>query len=479
MTQPLNILFLMTDQHRADHVGFLNPAKLPTPNIDRIAEGVGFANCISVNPICTPARTALLTGKYTHQIGTLSMSGDLSRQHPTYLQALQAAGYWTAGVGKFHWLQGWPWGTERGRGHNLVALQDEVKKYGLDYVWEVAGKQLAMTNYCDYCAHLERRGILDEYRDHVASRGPNSMDPERTSWSGEPWPFAEEDYVDVVTGKEILKAIDARPRNQPFCLFGSFCGPHKPYDPPASFLETIAPDSADDFIAAGDPMDETLKERMCRVRRAYRAMIATIDHQIGIILDKLESDGLLENTVVLFTADHGEMLGDHSRMSKMQPWRQSVTVPAAVRHPQYLNRATVTEPIELTDLTATMLEVAGLDPKEALSKPWPAFHDRVPCRSLLPVVRGEQTAVRDFAFSECAGNWQMIQTRQWKYIRHLNHSLDGVGREELYNLGNDPDELENVVAAPELGKILAEMRTRRERVMDATPPAQTRWAAFG
>lgn len=155
---PYNIVLLMTDQHRADRVGFLPDSRMATSNIDRLAGSVGFSNCVTVNPICTPARTALLTGKYTHQIGTLSMSGDLSREHPTYLHALQNGGYWTAGVGKFHWMQGWPWHTERGKGHDLVALKDEVKKYGLDYVWEMSGKQLAVKNYCDYCEYLQSKG---------------------------------------------------------------------------------------------------------------------------------------------------------------------------------------------------------------------------------------------------------------------------------------------------------------------------------
>ena len=92
MSNRKNIVFLMTDQHRQDHVGLYAGAKVSTPNLDRLGQSVAFSNCLSVNPICTPARTAILTGKYTHQIGTLQMSGDLSLQHPTYLRALQRAG---------------------------------------------------------------------------------------------------------------------------------------------------------------------------------------------------------------------------------------------------------------------------------------------------------------------------------------------------------------------------------------------------
>ena len=476
--QPYNIIFLMTDQQRADHVSFLPDSRLATPNIDRLAGSAGFSNCVSVNPVCTPARTALLTGKYTHQIGTLAMSGDLSQEHPTYLQALQKAGYWTAGVGKFHWVQGWPWSTGRGKGHDLVVLKDEIKKYGLDYVWEVSGKQLALKNYCDYGAYLKSKGLLEAYRDHVEARGPNSMDPTQTKWSGEPWPFNEEDYVDVVIGREIVSAIDARPAERPFFLFGSFCGPHKPYDPPSSFLNAIPKDDATEYIPGQEVMDPQTRERLNRVRRAYKGMIGCIDRQVGLILDKLEQEGLLDSTVILFTSDHGEMLGDHNRMSKMQPWRQSVVVPTAIRHPAYLSARTCHSPIEITDLTATILDIAGENPQQALSKPWPSFHDRVPCRSLMPIIRGDVKKIRTYAFSECNGVWQMVQTDRWKYICYLNQTLDGMIREELYDLLEDPQEQENLINDQGCARICAKLREERVRIVDATPPAQTGWAPY-
>ena len=159
--KPKNILLLMTDQHRTDHVGFHPRAKMATPNIDRIAEGIGFTHCITVNPVCTPARTAMLTGKYSRQIGMLAMGGDLSLEHPTYPRALQKAGYYTAAIGKLHYLQTWPWSTPRGKGLNLVKLKEEIKKFGFDHLWESSGKQLALRNYCDYCDHLQKKNLLD------------------------------------------------------------------------------------------------------------------------------------------------------------------------------------------------------------------------------------------------------------------------------------------------------------------------------
>ena len=471
---PYNILFLMTDQHRADHVGFLPGSRFATPNIDRIAEGVGFANCVTVNPICTPARTALLTGKYTHQIGTLSMSGDLSREHPTYLRALQSAGYWTAGVGKLHWMQG-PWSAGRGQGYDLVALKPDVMQYGFDYLWEVSGKQLAWWNHCDYCEYLKSKGLLESYRDHIEARGKNSPNPAKTKWTGAPWPFSEEDYVDVVTAVEITKAIDARPIDQPFCIFGSFCGPHKPYDPPASFLNAIPEEQDEPFLPGEGEMDRATRTRLQHVRRAYKAMITCIDTQIGSIMEKLDREGLLDSTIVVFTSDHGEMLGDHNRMSKMQPWRESVIVPTAIRHPEHLGGRTCHAPIEITDLTATILDCAGLNPQTALARNWPAFHNRVPCRSLAPIIRGDADSIRDYAFSECQGDWQMIETESWKYICYLNKTPTYSVREELYDLVKDPHKQANLADNECHRHILDQLRTYRIRTIDATPPAQTSW----
>jgi arylsulfatase len=476
--QPLNILFLMTDQHRADHVGFLPGSRLATPNLDRVAEGVAFSNAVTTNPICTPARSCLLTGKYAHQIGMLAMSGDLSLQHPTYMRALQQAGYWTAGIGKFHWLQNWPWGHPRGQGHNLVGLREEIKKFGMDHVWESSGKQLAFRNYCDYMAYLKDKGLIEAFRDHIEAEGPNQQDPEKVLFSGSPWPFDEEDYVDCVTGREALKALDIRPKDKPFFLFVSFCGPHKPYDPPKSDLDQVPEEQDDPFLPGGPTLSAEACERLRRLRRAYKAMIGCIDRQVGLLFDRLERDGLLENTLILLTSDHGEMLGDRTRMSKQQPWRQSVTVPTAIRHPDYLAGKVCESPIEITDLTATILDAAGIDPVAALSKPWPAFHDRVPCRSLMPIVRGDARNVRDMAFSECNNLWRMLQSAEWKYIRYLATPQGAPAREWLYNLKADPGEQTNRADDPSCGEVLGRFRDCMERLMDMTPPAQLGWAAY-
>ena len=478
MKQP-NILFLMTDQQRIDHVSYHPDARIETPNMARLADSVGFVNAQTVNPICTPARCALMTGKYTHQIGMLAMSGDLSLQHPTYPQALQRAGYHTSGVGKFHLLQTWRWGAGRGNGLDLLGLKPRMKQYGFDYLWETAGKQLSRQNYCDYCRYLDERGLLERYLDFVDAAGGNSNDArsDLDEGDGAPSPVEYKDYVDVVTADVIIDRIKRRPSDRPFFIFGSFLSPHKPMDPPIEYLEAVEYEEVDDFILGDESLPDDAKKRLWKKRRAYKAMVHLLDDQVGRILDTLDSEGILDETVVLFTSDHGEMMGDHARLQKQSYYRQSVTVPMAIRHPDHLDGRVIDTPVEITDITATILDLAGLDPAEALSKPWPAFHDRVPCRSLMPIVRGETDRVRDFSFSECNGQWQMVQDAEWKYVRHLAYDRPGAVLEELYHLADDPNELVNLAPAPaEAASRAAALRAYREFVMDTTPPAQTRWA---
>jgi choline-sulfatase len=446
--------------------------------MDRLAESVGFTGCTTVNPVCTPARSALLTGKYAHQIGMLNMSGDLSPLHPTYPKALQKAGYRTYGIGKFHWLQGWKWGTPPGRGHPLFSMKEQMKRFGFDEIREAAGKQLALQNHCDYCEDLERKGLLSAYREFVRSCGsyPRLAGPKMGGVV--PFPFAEENYMDRWIADQIIDAVDRRPKDAPFFIFGSFVGPHPPYDPPAAYLEKVPYEEVDDFIVGeGEtPLSEEVKSKLYELRRAYKAMILYLDDQIGRILAKLEDDGLLDETVILFTSDHGEMLGDHGRMQKGSPYRSSLHVPAAIRHPDYLDRRLNDTPVEIIDFAATILEIAGLDPQRELSLDWPAFHDSVPCRSLLKIVEGKAERVRDFAFAECDAAWQMVRSDRYKYVRYCHYKQADQVEEQLFDLETDPDETVNRIADPHLADVARQLRRQRELVMDMTPPAQLRWA---
>lgn len=474
LTRP-NLLFIMTDQQNPDYVGYAGKGKAITPNMDWIAAGTSFANAISPNPVCTPTRCAILTGKYPHQVGMMTMSGDLSFQHPTYMKALQKAGYFTAGIGKFHYLQGWHWDVGRGRGHDLVALKERIKQYGFDYVWEAAGKELARTNYCDYGAYLAERGLLERYRDELQRRKPFGH-PEEPATS-ESFGIPEAHHVEVVIADRVIETIRGRDSDKPFCLFASFLSPHPMIDPPQRLLDASWEEDGEFLCRDGEPeMPEELQRRWRRNIRGYRALIHLVDEQIGRILEALREQGQLDNTLIVFCSDHGDMLGSFGLSGKNVPWRESATVPLAIRHPGHVTGRRTAAPVSLIDVTATLLDAAGLDPRAELSLPWPAWNHIVPCRSLLPIVRGETDRVRDYTFTEndC---WEMVQTERYKFIRYRTIAGEyEPPRERLFDLQADPLELHDLIDDPALAEVAAWMRERRDFVLNSTPAGQIRWA---
>ena len=500
---PRNILLIMTDQQRAEYVGYVPEGVADTPNINRIAqEGTYFTCCNTTNPICSPARTSLITGRYPRQIGTLTMSGDLFPQIPTFMQALQKAGYVTYGIGKFHYNQTYPWSTPRGCGMDPVAGEQGERSFGYDFVWETVGKQQTVSNYCFYCDYLQKKGMLDQVRDFFEQcGGPNGDVPHHNFDKAMPWPFAEEDYIDVVTGRVAREQLSRHPAEKPFYMKVSFCGPHKPYDAPQRYLDMFPLEQEDDFLLPeGQVIAQKDKEALWRQRRSSKAMIKLIDDQIGEILRLLEKRGMMEDTLVLFTSDHGDMLGDHYLLQKGVPWRQAVNVPLAIRLPGAEPTGENPYPVELSDLAATILDYAGLDARQALSRSWPAYNDIIPSRSLLPVLRGEADRCRDFCFAESdfteervqgipvtgtpywrgAGGrrsnaWQAIITEKSKYIKYLGYALGEKPYEEFYDLRNDPMETANLIGDPAYSDQIELARNRLSYMVDHHPAAQKTW----
>ncbi|MGJ3242631.1 MAG: sulfatase family protein [Opitutales bacterium] len=492
-----NILFLMTDQQRWDHIGFHPESVLATPNLDRLAESVGFTDCQTPSPLCTPARCASLTGRYAHQVNMRTMSGELDPDYPTYPKALQAAGYHTACIGKTHWWQGWSWFDQRPEAHyDTRGLQEELKRYGWDTVWECTDKRAIGLNPNDYTNYLNARGHGDDFRQFYASiSGSTFKIGDTVNEKTGVIPFPEEDMAEAVVTRKIFESIDAsRDSGKPFCIFGSWFGPHEPYDCPQRFLDQVPYEAVDDFVQRpGDPpLSEEAKKQLWKCRQGYKALVLMIDEQVRLILEGLEKRGLLGDTVILFTSDHGDLLGDHRHTQKGMPFKQSAAVPCAIRHPDHLNRIINHSPVEMTDLTATLLDAAGLDPQEALGEAWPSYRDAIPCRSLMPIIRGEADRVRDFAFSECdmkwhdaegyqPYSWQMIVDEDWKYIRYLDRKVSEPGQQRtewLIHRPTDPTETRNVADEPDNATVLNRMRTRLDWINDTTPTAQTSWIPF-
>ncbi|MBC5690456.1 sulfatase-like hydrolase/transferase [Mediterraneibacter sp. NSJ-55] len=505
-----NILLIMTDQHRNDFVGYMPNSRMDTPNIDRIAnEGTGFMHCQSPNPICTPARTALITGRYPRQIGTLTMSGDLFPQIPTFMQALQKAGYETYGIGKFHFQQTWKWGTQVHTGINIKEHEENNKCYGYDHTWEVAGKSLLLNNYCNYADFLNKEGLLQKMEQYVINSGTNSDYPSHNFDQGIPSPLEEKYYIDKVIGEKSREYIDNHDLNNPFYMAVSFCSPHRPYDAPQRYVDMFPLEDKDYYaLQEGENLTDEERHNINVQIRQYKAMITLIDEEVGKILQLLEDKEILEDTLIIFTSDHGDMQGDHYRLQKAFPWKQCATVPLAIRMPGFHSKSLVKAPVELTDVAATILDYAGLEPEEALSKSWPAYNNIIPCRSLLPIVRGEAESVRAYSFTETeyteeqdwtslkavnarggdiplrkervnperTERWQMLQTREYKYIKYNKYKTPGKYHEELYYLVDDPEELRDVSKNPQHRHMIHYFREQLLYLMDnVTIPAQKIW----
>ena len=503
---PKNILLFMTDQQRADYVGRGLGGKAVMPALDGLAARGHFTCCQSTNPICTPARTSLITGRYSRQIGTLTMAGDLYPQIPTFMQALQRAGYRTYGVGKYHYLQTAPWDVGRGGGMCQYELRERMREFGWDFVWETAGKQQLVTSHCAYGKYLEDKGLLEDVRDFMQRCGGANGDTADHNYDRAlPWPFDEADYVDVVTGRVAREQLAAHDPETPFYMMVSFCGPHKPYDAPQRYLDRFPVEREEDFIPqdGGRPLSEAQKDALYLQRRSAKAMLSLIDDQMAEILDVLDRRGLREDTLVAFVSDHGDMLGDHFMIQKGCPWRGALNVPLVVDLPGGAQIGANGAPVELSDLAATFLDYAGLDPQAALSRAWPAYNDLIPSRSLLPVLRGESQGVREFAYSESdfteergadatpeatvanrggAGRsnaWQAITTASTKYVKYLGYALGEPPVEEFYDHAADPDERENRIGDPAYRARVEEARARLMYMTDHYPPAQKCWAPYG
>ena len=210
---------------------------------------------------------------------------------------------------------------------------------------------------------------------------------------------------------------------------------------------------------------------------------------------------MLKDTLILFTSDHGDMLGDHYLIQKGVPWRQAMNVPLAAWLPGGESVGKRTGVVELHDIAATILDYAGLNPEEALSRSWPAYNDRIPCRSFLPVLRGEAERHRKFAYSESdfteerhvdtvfsevlrkrggggkrSNAWRTVVTEEYKYIRYLGYELGEAPYEEFYDLTIDPMETLNCIEDPAYAEQLREARLAMDYVTDHYPAAQLTWA---
>ncbi|TDE11201.1 sulfatase [Jiangella asiatica] len=357
--QKPNIVLVMTDQQRWDALAAAGTFPVRTPNLDRlVAEGTWFRRTYSQSPLCVPSRTSMLTGRYPHQHQCLDNDTSPWPEAPSFVRCLRDAGYRTANVGKLHYT--WFHDVE------LLVSDPILRAMGFDDPFETTGKMSrGNLRASAYTEHLKARGLLDAFHADLLERASDGPLRSRASF------LDEHDHIDGwVLGRAEQWLLNAP--DEPFFLWVGPEGPHDPFDPPEPYASMYDPAGMPlgplDYrypvgasIASSDIPDATADE-IRRMRAHYLANVTFIDAWLGRLLAALETRGLLDNTWVVFTSDHGDLLGDHRLVGKGQFFESSVRVPLIVRPPNAVpaGRGLVRDAlVELIDVPATMLDLAG------------------------------------------------------------------------------------------------------------------------
>ncbi len=447
-----NILFIMVDEMRWDAMRCEKHPVVETPNLDRLArEGVRFARSYTVSPVCSPARASAFTGRYAHTHGVTTNEAPAYRGEIFLPSILKHYGYDTAISGKLHFTP---------------ARFD----YGFDRFWSYMAE--GPTPELGYSAYLKQKYGAPAKWPKMPGTCPWPEDPLGRDVGVFRYPI-EDFETEWITDRAVDYLRSRRAAGRPWFLFASYLKPHSPsvepqpwfgrYDP-AKIPVPKLPLNAREIRAARTGQSKRFfvdDERMVRAMSAiYYGSVAHVDNQVGRLLGELDKLGMAGNTLVLFTADHGNMLGDRGRWFKAVQYEGSARVPLLWKgpkgSPENGGRA-VEQVVENTDLLPSILEAAGIPVPEGVQG-----------RSFLKLARGREPDWKNRCYSQLQSG--MLVDGQWKLIEN---SLDGSGALELYHLRNDPKEERNLAADRKLHDRIVAYR-RRLAAWRAERPAPVR-----
>lgn len=420
-----NILFVFTDQHRASALGCAGVEDVMTPHMDRLAsQGTRFTNAVSNTPVCSVARASLLTGRHvlSHELVTNDLP--LRTDIPHVAQCLNTVGYRCGYIGKWHVDE-----SDRG-----VFIPPGPRRRGFDDIWAVAN-----------CTHA--------YNDAFYY------------WADEQRPYWHHGYEPLSQADMAAAYLRQRGRtpSEPFCLFVSLGTPHCPYGTAPAEVEALyagkpfrlLPNVPDNVAVdrAGEQWGMHPPRASARdIIGHYYAHITATDAALGRILSALAESGLEENTIVVFTSDHGDMLFSHAHGWKAKPWRESVGIPLLVRYPgQVPANRTSDAPIGLVDMMPTLLGFVGA--------PIP---DGVEGIDLTALMRGDESAAPTdqwinfpcMPHGHSLPEWRGVVTRSHTYVRLRERPF------LLYDDRDDPFQLVNLVDSPRSAPLCEELDAR-------------------
>ena len=440
-----NILLIMTDQHRADALGADGNKVIRTPNLDQLAaEGARFRRAYVSLPSCTPGRASLLTGMSPWGHGMLGYGTIAQRYRFEMPRMLREAGYYTVGVGKMHFTP-----QRNGHGFERLALEETWYKdrFTCDYRAWLAKEAPGVDCDASGLGYNDRRAIA--------------------------WPHREEYHPTYWTAQQGIDFLNSYRGAEPFFLKVSFQRPHCPYDPPPRWMKAY--EDADLPKAAvgkwaqeeygkftnpkpADAPRGNLDAAIVRnMRQGYYGAISFVDEQIGRVLDALRKRGAMENTLIIFCADHGEMAGDQHLWRKTYAYEGSSRIPLIIRWGSRVLQAFRGQahgyPVELRDILPTFLHLAGV-----------RMPDEMEGRDLLPLLGGMNSGWREYLDLEHAtcyypeNCWTGLVDKRQKYVYHAY-----TGKEQLFDLERDPQELVDLSTDADHATDLTKWRERMVR----------------
>jgi choline-sulfatase len=444
--RPKNVLIIMSDQHKRDCLGAAGDRDAHTPNLDAFARtAVRFTDGYCTNPVCTPSRASILTGLYTHNHGAWSNSTPWPIEHPTIAHYFGKSGYVTGLIGKMHFVDAQTHGFDYRLDFNdwYQFLGPKTKFYADELGRANSGSGLPEIDdlWRDFGDPWKGDRDLDDRQGSVAVGGISKI--------------PEQDQFESFVARESVRFLHKfGKQEQPFLLICSFLKPHDPFMPAARFANMFrpeemklpetwgkvdlskAPSGVRRSIEYNAPTPELRDPVQARKRIAYYyGNLAQMDDCAGRVLNALRDLGLEDNTIVVYTSDHGEMLGEHGLWQKFQFYESSCGIPLIIRAPGSSTPGLCQMPLSQVRLLPTIAEMASVPILSSIDGS--SFAEQV--RD--PSIHRDSPVFAEYNLRTPAAKY-MIRSHDYKYT-FWTHDMP-----ELYNLRSDPKEMNNLALLP-------------------------------
>jgi choline-sulfatase len=456
--RPKNVLVIMSDQHKRDCLGVAGNTVVRTPNLDAFARtAVRFTSAYCTNPVCTPSRASILTGLYTHNHQAWNNTTPWPVAHKTIAHYFGRAGYVTGLIGKMHFVDAQTHGFDYRLDFNdwYQFLGPKTKLYADELGRANSGSGLPQIDdlWRDFGDPWKGSRDLDDRQGSVAVGGVSKIP-------------AEDHFESFVARESVRFLRKYGKQQQPFLLLCSFLKPHDPFMPAARFANMFRPEDMHlpdtwhkvdlskvpaqvrKSIEYNAPTPELRDSVQARKRIAfYYANLAQMDGSAGVVLRSLRELGLEQNTIVLYTSDHGEMLGEHGLWQKFQFYESSCGIPLMLRAPGLSRTGLCHMPLSQVGLLPTIAELADVPVSSSIDGRSYAeqVHD--------PAVRRDSLVFAEYDLRTPNAKY-MIRSGDYKYT-FWTHDMP-----ELYNLRTDPQEMTNLALGAEYQNIVEQLKAQ-------------------